>query len=270
VPNAGGKDRFAACFAASSAAAPGEDLRPSTIASARRQRQTKARVWATAAAYNSANRQPGQHQGPLTWGTMRVLRALLWRFHGADGGGRCFPGYEKIAAAAKCCRDTVNVAIKALEDAGILTWVNRIARIRRRERDLLGQLVSIWQVIRTSNAYRFIDPLSRLRQGAGAPDPGGKGYKSENPARPQNRDFKSQGARLDGARVIQEEPSRGPPVPMEPPAVAPRREPGSSARAKLSATERAAIVGRMDAGTATRADWTAWERDLETRLTSAT
>src|SRR5215472_638677 len=143
----------------------------------------KARVWAAAAAYNSANRQPGQHQGPLTWGTMRVLRALLWRFHGADGGGRCFPGYEKIAAAAKCCRDTVNVAIKALEDAGILTWVNRIARIRRRERDLLGQLVSIWQVIRTSNAYRFIDPLSRLRQGAGAPDPGGKGYKSENPAR---------------------------------------------------------------------------------------
>ena len=138
----------------------------------------KARVWAAAAAYNSANRQPGQHQGPLTWGTMRVLRALLWRFHGADGGGRCFPGYEKIAAAAKCCRDTVNVAIKALEDAGILTWVNRIARIRRRERDLLGQLVSIWQVIRTSNAYRFIDPLSRLRQGAGAPDPGGKGYKS--------------------------------------------------------------------------------------------
>ena len=65
-------------------------------------RNGKARVWASAAAYNSANRRPGQHQGPLTWATLRVLRALLWRFHGADGGGRCFPSYEKIAAAAKC------------------------------------------------------------------------------------------------------------------------------------------------------------------------
>jgi len=64
----------------------------------------KARVWAAAAAYNSANRQPRQHQGPLTWATLRVLRALLWRFHGADGGGRCFPSYERIAAAAKCAR----------------------------------------------------------------------------------------------------------------------------------------------------------------------
>ena len=49
----------------------------------------KARVWAAAAAYNSANRQKHQHQGPLTWATLRVLRTLLWRFHGADGGGRC-------------------------------------------------------------------------------------------------------------------------------------------------------------------------------------
>ena len=73
---------------------------------------------------------PRPAQGPLTWATLRVLRALLWRFHGADGGGRCFPRYERIATAAKCHRDTVNVALKALEDAGILTWVHRIARIR--------------------------------------------------------------------------------------------------------------------------------------------
>ena len=90
----------------------------------------KARVWAAANAYNAANRRLGQHWGPLTRATMSVLRVLLWRFHGADGSGRCFPAYEKIAAAAKCHRDTVNVALKALEDAGILTWVHRIARIR--------------------------------------------------------------------------------------------------------------------------------------------
>src|SRR5215467_6955713 len=94
----------------------------------------KARVWAAAGAYNAQNRQKGQHQGPLTWATLRVLRALLWRFHGADGGGRCFPSYEKIAAAAKCARSSVAVAIKSLEAAGLLTWVNRIARVRRTRR----------------------------------------------------------------------------------------------------------------------------------------
>jgi Helix-turn-helix domain len=48
---------------------------------------------------------------------------LLWRFHGADGGGRCFPSYEKIAAAARCARSSVAVAIKALEQAGLLTEI---------------------------------------------------------------------------------------------------------------------------------------------------
>ena len=119
----------------------------------------KARMWAAASAYNTANRRPGQHQGPLTWATLRVLRALLWRFHGADGGGRCFPSYERIAAVAKCARSSVAVALRELEDAGLLTWVHRIARIRRQERDLFGRLGSVWQVIRTSNGYRFTDPL---------------------------------------------------------------------------------------------------------------
>jgi hypothetical protein len=83
----------------------------------------KARVWAAAAAYNAKNRCPRQHWGPLTRATMDVLKALLWRFHGADGGGRCFPSFERIAAAAKCHRDTVCEAIKALEVAELLTWV---------------------------------------------------------------------------------------------------------------------------------------------------
>ena len=112
---------------------------------------------------------------------MDVLKVLLWRFHGADGGGRCFPSFERIAAAAKCHRDTVCEAIKALEAAELLTWVHRIARIRRHERDLLGHLATVWQVIRTSNGYRFLDPLSR--------EPGRRGYKSENPTGPQNQDL---------------------------------------------------------------------------------
>jgi hypothetical protein len=156
----------------------------------------KARVWAAAAAYNAQNRRQGQHQGPLTWATLRVLRALLWRFHGADGGGRCFPSYEKIAAVARCARSSVAVALRALEEAGLLTWVNRIARIRRHERDLFGRLVSVWQVIRISNGYSFGDPLDR--------EPGRNAYKSENPTQPQKRDFKKEtgsGARLVGTPI---------------------------------------------------------------------
>jgi Helix-turn-helix domain len=167
----------------------------------------KARVWAAANAYNAANRTPRQHQGPLTWATLRVLKALLWHFHNADGTGRCFPGYESIAAVARCHRDTVNVALRALEDAGLLTWVNRITRTGHRERDLLGDWGMVWQTIRTSNAYRLIDPLNR--------DPGRKGYKSDSPTGPQNLDFKrttavvdnprrSSGMRLVGAWVTQE------------------------------------------------------------------
>jgi hypothetical protein len=157
----------------------------------------KARLWAAARAYNVANKTARQHQGPLTWASLRVLRALLWRFHSADGTGRCFPSFEAIAATAKCHRDTVCVALKALEEAGLLTWVHRIMRIRLRERDLLGSWRLDWQTIRTSNSYQLIDPLTR--------QPGRRGYKSENPTGPQNLDFKGSrdGARLDGAQVTQ-------------------------------------------------------------------
>jgi DNA-binding transcriptional regulator YhcF (GntR family) len=56
-----------------------------------------------------------------------VLEALLWAFHNAKSG-RCFPSYKKIAEAARCARSTVAEAIKALEDAGVLSWVQRITR----------------------------------------------------------------------------------------------------------------------------------------------
>jgi hypothetical protein len=50
------------------------------------------------------------------------------------------------------------VAIAALEDAGILTWVNRLIRIRRREQDLFGTWGSIWQGIRTSKRLQVSRP----------------------------------------------------------------------------------------------------------------
>jgi Helix-turn-helix domain len=141
-------------------------------------RNAKTRLWAAIAAYNQAHKTPRQHRGPLTWATQRVLGALLWHFHDADRSGRCFPSWDAIAAAAPCHRSTVGVALKALEAAGLLTWVHRIARIRRRVRDLAGAWCLAWQVIRTSNSYRLLDPARWTR-------------KSDFPPGPQNLESKS-------------------------------------------------------------------------------
>jgi Helix-turn-helix domain len=121
-------------------------------------RNAKARVMVYARAWSAKHRRPGQHRGPLTRAFMEVLEALLWGFHNAKDG-RCFPSYESIAVKAECSRDTVYEAIKALEFANVLTWVNRITRIRTRELDLFGQMATRWRIIRTSNAYVFRDPL---------------------------------------------------------------------------------------------------------------
>jgi hypothetical protein len=83
--------------------------------------------------------------------------------------------------------------------------------VRREERDLFGHWGTVLEVVRSSNAYRFLDPLDAMR--------GRKRAKSENPTRPQNRCFKREGTRLDGARVIQEETSRPPPVPPDAPVI---------------------------------------------------
>jgi hypothetical protein len=115
---------------------------------------------------------------------MEVLEALLWGFHNSRDG-RCFPSYESIAAKAACNRDTVYEAIKALELADVLTWVNRITRIRTRELDLFGQWGTRWRIIRTSNAYLFRDPLPCA---AGRPE-AGFSSKSENPTGTLNQDI---------------------------------------------------------------------------------
>ena len=101
--------------------------------------------------------------------SLDVLGALLWGFHNARSGC-CFPSYETIAGKAGCARSTVAEAIKALEWAGVLTWQNRIMRIRERCRDLFGRVGWRWRVIRTSNAYVLIDPASKSDQRTGTPD----------------------------------------------------------------------------------------------------
>jgi hypothetical protein len=116
----------------------------------------KARIMVLARALSHPT-EKGKHYGVLTAKFIRVLEALLWGFHNA-ATGRCFPSYERIAEKAHCNRDTVYEAIHALESAGILTWVNRIVRIREWGPDLFGRAQNRWRIIRTSNAYTFRDP----------------------------------------------------------------------------------------------------------------
>ena len=119
----------------------------------------------------------GKHYGTLTGKFVNVLHAMLWLIH--DGrSGQCNPAYETIADKAACARSTIWEAIKALESAGILSWVNRITRIRERDTDLFGRSIWVWRVVRTSNAYTFRDPKAPARRGIVS--------KSEIPAGPPN------------------------------------------------------------------------------------
>jgi hypothetical protein len=137
-------------------------------------RNAKARIAAYARAL-SHRTEKGKHYGVLTDKFLTVLRVLLWDFHNA-GNGRCFPSYETIADHAHCGRTTVYAAINALERAGILTWVNRIARIREWGADLFGRAQNRWRVIRTSNQYCFVDPQSPPARGPAQP-PGSSKFK---------------------------------------------------------------------------------------------
>ena len=127
-------------------------------------RNAKARIAAYAKAWDRSHRQPGQRGGALGRAALDVLGALLWAFHNARTGV-CFPSYERIAEKAGCARSTVAEAIKALEFAGVLTWQNRIVRVRERCQDLWGRSGWHWRVIRTSNAYAFRDPQAAVQAG---------------------------------------------------------------------------------------------------------
>jgi hypothetical protein len=107
----------------------------------------KARIMVLARALKRPT-EPRKHYGKLTAKFVDVLEALLWAFHNAKSG-RCFPSYETLAARAHCDKDTVANAIVALEEVGILSWCNRLARVA---------INGVKKMIRTSNSYWFHDP----------------------------------------------------------------------------------------------------------------
>ena len=143
--------------------------------------------------------EKGRAYGQITAKAVAVLEAILWTFHNA-GSGLCFPSYERIAEAAGCARSTVAEAVSALEAAGLLTWVNRIKRVRERCADLLGPGGWRWRVLRTSNAYEPIDP------GAPVDWPASKsekptGTEIQDPSLFKNRRAEAAEALIQGAAI---------------------------------------------------------------------
>jgi Helix-turn-helix domain len=134
-------------------------------------RNAKVRImhWARCLARRT---EKGRAYGVVTAKSLAVLEVLLWAFHNAKSG-LCFPSYERIAEAAGCARSSIAGALRALESCGVLSWVNRIKRVREQCPDLLGDNGWRWRVLRTSNAYHFRDP--------GAPNSSKANFQSGTP-----------------------------------------------------------------------------------------
>jgi hypothetical protein len=122
----------------------------------------------------SRRTEKGKHYGVVTAKALAVLEALLWAFHNGKSG-LCFPSYERIAEAAGCARSSIAGALHALEDAGILSWVHRLKRVRVRCPDLFGADGVRVVPQRTSNAYHFTDPSPA----ADRPNPPKANFQSE-------------------------------------------------------------------------------------------
>jgi Helix-turn-helix domain len=96
-------------------------------------------------------KESAQRKG-MTVHTMAVLEVLLFKFHNS-ATGHCYPSYERIAKEARVGRSTVFKAIKALEAAGVMKWVNRL-----KWKVIQGQFGPVRVPSRSSNAYEFVDP----------------------------------------------------------------------------------------------------------------
>ncbi len=96
--------------------------------SAARSRRKRARwSWTAPRLWSAAPKRKGQRDGVLGQSALMVLRALLCHFLDTKSG-RCDPSYKQIQKQTGFCVQTIAVALKRLERAGILDITRRIAR----------------------------------------------------------------------------------------------------------------------------------------------
>jgi hypothetical protein len=80
----------------------------------------------------------------------RHYRDVLLELHGYRGtGGIAWPAHATLAERAECCVRTVQRALEAARDLGLVSWSAR-------------RLRAGWRLLRSSNAYRLQRPQEPL------------------------------------------------------------------------------------------------------------
>jgi len=127
----------------------------------RRPISTKARalVMERAEVLERSTKAKGQRDGVLGQSALMVLRALLCHFLDTKSG-RCDPSYKHIQKQTGFCVQTIAVALKRLERAGILDITRRIIRKGAQLwNEFMGRFVWREWVEQQTNAYRVNVPV---------------------------------------------------------------------------------------------------------------
>jgi hypothetical protein len=134
-------------------------------------RNERAKILFMAEQLERRTRSAGGRNGVVSEIGLRVLRALLLRFHrGTDG--YCAPSYTVLQAVTGLCRQSIANALSRLEAAGILRITRRLVR------ETVGVDGFLMRICRQgSNLYSVHEPSERadrlpVRAPAGRSFPG--------------------------------------------------------------------------------------------------
>ena len=127
----------------------------------RRPISTKARaqIMERAELLERSTKAKGQRDGVLGQSALMVLRALMCHFLDTKSG-RCDPSYKQIQKQTGFCVQTIAVALKRLERAGILDITRRMVRRGAQIwNELTGRFVWRERVEQQTNAYMVNVPV---------------------------------------------------------------------------------------------------------------
>lgn len=121
--------------------------------------KARAQIMERAEVLERSTKAPGQRDGVLGQSALMVLRTLLCHFLDTKSG-RCDPSYKQIQKQTGFCVQTIAVALKRLERAGILDITRRIARKGAQFwNELTRRFVWRERVEQQTNAYRVNFPV---------------------------------------------------------------------------------------------------------------
>jgi len=119
----------------------------------------RAIVMARAETLERRTKEKGQRDGVLGQSALMVLRAFLFHFLDKNSG-KLDPSYEKIQKKTGFCVQTIAVALKRLERAGILEIRRRIERKGKEVwNELARRFVWVQWIEQVANAYMVNVPV---------------------------------------------------------------------------------------------------------------